>query len=265
MNAAFRLELRRDRLLLFWLGLIAVAYAGFITLFYPTIIENAADFEKLMAAYPKELMAAFGIQGRLSDPGTFINTYVYQFLWPVVAAIGAIILGTRVAADSDRGFLDLPLSTRLPRMRYLAATIIAQTLGLTLMAAATVGAIVGADLLIEPNFDTGRVVLTGVHAFCFAAAISGVTTLLAVIFLDRGRAGGLAAGILMAMYLVNVVAALSPDMSGLARLSVFHYFDLQKLVDTGAYPLGDSLLYLAFAIAGWGLALVLFRRRDLAA
>jgi ABC-2 type transport system permease protein len=265
MNAAFRLEFRRGRMFIFWLGLISVAYAGFITLFYPVVLENAADIEKLMAIYPKELMAAFGIVGSLSDPGTFLNSYIYQFLWPLVAAIGAILLATRPAADADRGFLDLPLSTPLPRLHYLAATVAAQLVELAIVAAATVGAIVGADLFIEPNFDTGRVLLSGVHAFCFAAAISGVTTLLAIISLDRGRAGGLVAGILIVMYLLNVLAALSPDMSGLARLTAFHYFDLQELVETGAYPLGDSLLYLAVAVVGWGLALPVFRRRDLAA
>ena len=74
-------------------------------------------------------------------------------------------------------------------------------------------------------------------------AIAGVTTLLAVLFLDRGRAGGLAAAILIVMYLLNVIAQLSPDMRGLANLSAFHYFDLKSLIDTGAYPV-DGLAHL---------------------
>ena len=264
MNAAFRLELRRDRMLLFWLGLISAVYAGFMTLFFPTILENSAQFEKLLEAYPKELMAAFGLQGGLlSDPGTFLNMYIFQFLWPLLAAIGAIFLGTRVAADADRGFLDLPLSTRLPRVRYLGATIVAQLVGLTLVSAAMVVAVFVGDLLIEPDFDWVRVGLTGVHALVFAAAITGVTTALAVVLLDRGRAAGLAAGILILMWLLNVIAQLSPDLKDLATLSAFHYFDVTALIDSGTYPIGASLLYLAFAIGGWGLALPLFRRRDL--
>ena len=65
-------------------------------------------------------MAAFGITGDLGDPGMFINSYIFQFLWPLVAAIVAILLATRVAVDAESGFLELPLSTRLPRLRYLA-------------------------------------------------------------------------------------------------------------------------------------------------
>jgi ABC-2 type transport system permease protein len=265
MIPAFRLEFRRGRMLILWVGLVAMLYAGGITVFYPTILENAAAFEKMLEIYPKEIMAAFGITGSLGDAGTFINSYIFQFLWPLVAAIAAILMATRVASDAETGFLDLPLSSRLPRLRYLGAIIGAQTLALAILSAMTIFAIVVVDLFIEPDFDVGRLAMAGVHAFAMAIAIAGVTTALAVALLDRGRAGGLAAGILIVMYLLNVIAQLSPDLREIARLSAFHYFDLKPVISTGAYPIGDSLLYLAVAIGGWVAALVLFHRRDLAA
>jgi ABC-2 type transport system permease protein len=265
MIPAFSLELRRGRMLIVWVGLVSMLYAGIITAFYPTILENAAEFEKMLAIYPKELMAAFGISGNLGDPGTFINSYIYQFLWPLVAAIAAILSATRIAADAESGFLDLPLSSRLSRPRYFAATVAGQLVGLAALSAMTVLAVVAVDVFIAPDFDVGRLALAGLHAFSMAAAIAGVTSILAVVILDRGRAGGLAAGILIVMYLLNVIAQITPDLAGLARLSAFHYLDLKPVIDTGAYPLGDSLLYAAVAISGWLVALVIFRRRDLAA
>ena len=265
MLTAFGLELRRGRLLILWVGLVAMVYAGGITLFYPTILENAAQFEKLLEVYPKQLMAAFGIEGSLGDQGTFLNSYIFQFLWPLIAAIVAILLATRVAADADSGFLDLPLSTRLPRLRYLAASIAGQVVALGALVLMTVGAVMAVDLLIAPDFPTDRLLLAGLHALLLGAAIAGVTTLLAVIFLDRGKAGGIAAGILILMYLLNVLAVLSPDVADIGRLSAFRYFNLKDLIDVGTYPLGDSLLYLAVAAGGWLLALWSFRRRDLAA
>ncbi len=265
MITVLRLELRRGRSLVLWVGLIAVLYAGIITAFYPTILQNAAEFAKMMAIYPRELMAAFGISGDLSAPGTFINSYIFQFLWPLVAAIVAIFLATRVAADATSGFLDLPLSSRLPRAPYLLASIAAQVVGLAVLAAVTIGAVWFVDLFIEPDFATERLALAGVHAFVFGLALAGVTTALSVVFLDRGRAGGLVAAVLILMYLLNVIAQLSPDLRGLANLSAFHYFDLKPLIDAGAYPFGDSAIYLTVAIVGWLVALLAFRRRDLAA
>jgi ABC-2 type transport system permease protein len=174
-------------------------------------------------------------------------------------------MATEVAVDAARGFLELPLSTRLPRVRYLAATIGAQVADIVLLTAVTIGAICATDLFIEPDVDVPQLVLAGGRAAAMAAAIGGVTTLLAVLLLDRGRTGGLAAAILIVMYLLNVVAQLSDDVEWLKYLSAFHYFDLKPLIDDGAYPLGASVLYLAFAVGGWLVALVVFRRRDIAA
>ena len=194
-------------------------YAGGITLFYPTIQENAAEFEKLLEIYPKELMAAFGIEGSLGDPGMFLNSYIFQFLWPLVAAIVAILLATRVAADAETGFLELPLSTRLSRLRYLAATIAGQVVAMAVAGRVTVGAIWRSTCSSSP---TSRPTASSspVPRAAIGLAIAGVTTLLAVVLLDRGRAGGLAAGILIVMYLVNVLAQMSPDIAASAPFGI---------------------------------------------
>jgi putative exporter of polyketide antibiotics len=262
---AFLLELRRSRTLLVSLVIVTGLYAGFITVFYTNVAENAKAFEDLLKLYPKELMVAFGIEGNFADPAVFLSGYVFNFLWPLMGAIAAIVLATRVAADADRGFLDIALATPVRRVRYLLASVAIQVVGIVVLAAVMIGSILVGDLLIEPDFATGNVFLSVFPSIAFAVAVAGPTTLLAVILLDRGRAAGVAAGILVAMYLVNVIAALAPEYEGLASLSLFHYFDLKDLLRTGTYPVADTLVYLVVGVAGWVLALGVFRRRDLAA
>ena len=265
MTTAFRLELRRSWTLVVWIGAIAFVYAGGITLFYPTIIANAAQFEELLKVYPRELMAAFGITGSLADPGTFLGSYVFAFLWPLVAAIAAIMLGTRPAADAESGFLDLPASTQLPRQRYLLAAIANQVVALVVLAVLTIVAIEAVDFLIEPDFDTARLIGAGGYAVLFGLAIAGVSTAFAVALLSRAQAAGLAAGILIVMYLVNVIAQLDPDLGWVANLSAFHYFDLKPFIDQGTVPMDGMVLYAVAALGGWLAGVVIFRRRDIVA
>jgi ABC-2 type transport system permease protein len=262
---AFVLELRRSRALLFWLAIITAAYAGFITYFYSNVAENAEQWEKLLAIYPKEILVAFGFEGNFADPGIFLGGYLFSLLWPLIAAIAAIALASRIAADADRGFLDTALATPITRTRYLLSSIGVQLLGLATLAIVMIGAILGADLLIKPDFQAANVALASLHSIAFGIAVAGPATLLAVVLLDRGRAAGLVAGALIVMYLLNVIAALAPDYKALADVSYFHYFDLKALVSKGTYPLTDSLLFLVIGLAGWSLAIVTFRRRDLAA
>ena len=265
-GAAFALDLRRSRTLIIGLVAVTALYAGFISVFYTNVVENAEMFESLLDAYPKELLVAFGLgEGSFADPGIFLSGYVFNFLWPLVSAIAAIALGTRVASDANRGFLDVVLSTRLRRVDHLFGSIATQIVGIAIVAAAMVIGVFVGDLLIAPNFPEDRVALSTLHSFAFGAAIAGPATLLAVVLLDRGRAAGIVAGVLVVMYLFNVVAALAPDVDWLASLSAFHYFNLQGLIGTGDYPFADSLLLGAIAVSGWTLALIAFRRRDLAA
>lgn len=262
---ALRLELRRSRTMIIWLGVVTAAYAGFITIFYTNVVENAEAFEEMLALYPKELMAAFGIEGNFSDPGTFLGGYVYNFLWPLVGAAAAIVLATRVAADADRGFLDIALTTPIARTTYLVGSIVSQAVGIGILAAAMIGAVLLGDVMIEPNFPVASVALSAVHSLAFGVAVAGPTTLFAVWFLDRGRAAGLAAAILVMMYLLNVVGALAPEVESVTILSAFRYYDLKALINMGAYPIVDTLILVVVGVVSWALALYAFRRRDLAA
>ncbi len=262
---AFRMELRRNRSLMLWLGVTMAAYGAVMAAMYPVMVENDKLFTDYMETFPQEFLAAFGMTGSLSDPGVFYTTYISSWLWPIMAAVVALMIGTRVAVDLDRGFLDLPLATPISRVSYLAASIAGQAIAMAALAVATVGGLWVMGQLVGAGFDAGRFALAGVLSWLFGCAIAGVTTLLAVLTLSRGRASGIVAGILVAMYLVFVVTQISTDLVWLAPLSAWDHFRTTELIDQGTLPLGDIGLFIVVGLAGWIGAVVAFRRRDLAA
>jgi ABC-2 type transport system permease protein len=262
---AFRLELRRNRTLTIWLAVSMAAYGATIAAMYPVMVENDALFNAYMETFPQEFLAAFGMTGSLSDPGIFYTTYISSWLWPIMAAVLALVFGTRVAADLDRGFLDLPLATPVSRARYLAAAVLGQAIAMAVLAVATVGGVWVIGELVGGRFDLGRFALAGTLSWLFGCAIAGVTTLLAVLTLSRGRASGIVAGILVAMYLVFVVSQISADWAWILPVSAWDHFRTTELIDKGTLPAGDMAMFAVVAVAGWVAALVAFRRRDLSA
>lgn len=262
---AFWLELRRNRTLTVWLAVTMAVYGGVMAAMYPIMVENDALMTQYIETFPQEFLAAFGMTGSLSDPGVFYTTYISSWLWPIMAAVVALLLGTRVATDLDRGDLDLPLATPLSRMRYLAASIVGQAIAMAVLTVATVGGLWVVARLVGAEFDPGRFALAGVLSWLFGCAIAGVTTLLAVLTLSRGRASGIVAGVLVAMYLVYVVVQISADWAWIAPVSAWDHFRTTELIDDGILPAGDMALFALVALAGWVGALVAFRRRDLAA
>lgn len=266
MNAALRLEMRRSRTLVLWLAVIALAYGIFLAVFYPVFRDNYKLVEQYLSLFPEGLMAAFGMEGSLADPGVFFSTYIGGMLWPIVAAIAGIAMATRpTASDLERGFLELPLSTPLSRVRYLAAAIGGQVVGMAILAAATVAGIYAAGRIVAAPFDLVGFGLAGTVAWAFGCAIAAVATLLSVATLNRGLAAGATAGTLIAMYLAAAIARIQPDLAWLGDLSAFRYFQATPIIDEGRFPWGDFSIFGLVAGAAWALSLWAFRRRDLVA
>jgi beta-exotoxin I transport system permease protein len=266
MTAALALELRRVRALTLWLTVISVAYAATMAIFWPIMRDNAALIAQYMDVFPKGFMAAFGMEGSLADPGVFFTTYIGSWLWPILAALAGVLLATRpVAVDLERGFLELPLGTRLSRASYLSAAIVAQALALAVLALVTVLGFYATATLVGAPYDLPSMLVLSVLAWAFAAAIAGVTSLLAVATLSRAVAGGVVVAVLVAMYLLDVVSKMQPDLDMLGRLSAMHYFRPTPVIDDGVVPLTELGLFTLVALVGWGLSVWAFRRRDLAA
>ncbi len=261
---AFRLELRRSRSLALWMGLTVVVYVAIIGLMYPIIHDNASMVEDYLKLFPKEFMAAFGMSGNLDDPGVFFTTYIGSFLWPVAAAIAAIVLGTRAsAADADRGWLDLTLGTPLTRTGSMGASVAGQIIVMALLAVLSVATALVSGAVTAAPFDVEHFLLASIPLFAFGCAIAGVASAIAVVTLSRGRAAGIVTGVLLAMYLANIVGQIQAGLSWLTSLSAFHYLNLVGLIDHGQFPAGDVVVFGAVAVAGWAVAMWRFRTRDL--
>lgn len=263
---AFRLELRRCRSLAVWLAVSLAIYGAIMGLMYPIMKSNDDLMRQYMETFPKEFLAAFGMTGVLSDPGVFYTTYIASWLWPIIATAAALLLATRaVAADLDRGFLDLPLATPLSRVRYLATNIAAQVLVMAVLAAAAVLSLWLTAAATGNVFDLAAYLLAGLLSFAFGCAIAGPTTLLSVTTLSRGRASGLVGGTIFAMYAVFVVTQVSKDWAWIAPISAWDHFRTTDLIDSGVIPVFDFALFAVIALGGWLAAVWAFRSRDLAA
>lgn len=262
----FGLELRRSRSLAVWLCVVILAYAGIIAAMYPILRDNSKLLDDYMKVFPKAMMAAFGMSGPLTDPGVFFSTYIGSFLWPIVAAVGAVVLATRpVAADVERGWTEVVLGTPLTRTRSLCAAIGSQALVLAGLAlAAPVGVLVG-GLLVGVGFDAARFLAASVVFWLFACAIAGATSFVAALTLSRGIAAGLATGVLLIMYLMNIVAELQPNLAWLGDLGWFKYLTTTRLIDDGVMPWPSIVVFGVVALVGWAGSLLVFRRRDLLA
>ena len=209
------------------------------------------------------MRAAFlGSSGDFSTPIGYVNVELLSWLAPIVLIAFAVAVGARsLAGEEENGTLSLLLASTVGRRRLVLQKFAAMLIAVGALGAAfcvslivatrIAGTPVGAGQLAEALL---RLTLLGLAVGSVTFAVGGAT--------GRRQAGIAAgAGVGVAMYLVNTLAAMNGTIRPFRYLSLFHYSGGSSPLGQGLYPLGLVVL-LATSAALLVATLVLFERRD---
>ncbi len=252
------------RSMLFWsAGLLMLAL--FLVLFYPTIEDSQQVLQQYINQFPKELMAAFaGDISNFGTPAGFLNTELFFFMVPVLFLVFTIGFGSRaVAGEEEKGTLDLLLSHPLPRRRLvLEKAGVLVTLALLLALVLWVGLIIGAAV-VGMDISLGRLL-----AACFSATLLGVAFGMFAFALgcstgNGSLASGLAGVLAVIFYFLNALAPVVDFLKPYQKFSLFYYYIGGEPLTRGLNA-GHVSILIAVTVAMLGLAVLGFRRRDLA-
>ena len=248
----------RRRSLLAW-GLPLGLWSAFIVAIFPSVEDALSEAVK---NYPPSLKEAFGI-GELANVEQYLHAEMLSLIVPLALgylAVRAVASGLSGAAESGR--LDALLSAPVSRRRIAAASFAATAIELAIVLAITI-------LL------TGLGNLASGADLAFDAALAGFANVwpLALIFAGLGVIAtgwslrtsvvtGSVAGVLVTMYVIDLIGRLDPGLSGVRYVSVFKYYG--NAIEDGIDPLAFAGITAA-AVMLAALGAWLFDRRDLAA
>jgi ABC-2 type transport system permease protein len=248
----------RRRSLLAW-GVPLGLWSAFIVLIFPSV-EGA--FSKAIKNYPPALKEAFGI-GELTNVEQYLHAEMLSLIVPLALgylAVRAVASGLSGAAESGR--LDVLLSAPVSRSRLVAASFAATAVELAIVLVLTViltglGSLVsGADLPLVSA-------LVGyANVWPLALVFAGLGVIATGFSLRTSVVTGAVAGVLVTMYVIDLIGKLDPGLSGIRYASVFKYYG--NAIEDGVEPIafiGVTAAAIIFAAVGaW-----LFERRDLSA
>jgi ABC-2 type transport system permease protein len=246
----------RRRSLLSW-GLPIGAWSAFVVAIYPSV-EGALS--KAISSYPESLKQAFGI-AELTSVEQYLNAEMLSLIVPLAVgylAVRSVASGLSGAAESGR--LDVLLSAPVSRRRLVASGFLATAVELA--------AVLYVSLLI-----TALGSLLSGAGLCFGLALAGFANVwpLALLFAGFGVVAsgwslrtsvvtGSVAGVLVAMYVADLVGRLDTSLDWIRYGSVFRYYG--KAIEDGIDPVSFAgVTVVAVAIAALGA--VLFERRDI--
>jgi len=258
MIALIAAQLReRRRSPLSW-GLPIGAWSAFVVAIYPSI---EGPIHRVIHSYPKALKEAFGI-GDLA----VVGEYLYAEMLSLVVPLALGYLATRAVSSAlsgaaESGRLDVLLSAPVARRTLawaalLAAAVeLAAVLTLALLLTELSSALAGAHL----SFSSAAAGFANVWPL--ALLLGGLTIVASGFSLRTNIVTGSLAGVLVGMYVIDLVGRLDTGIDGVRYVSVFRYYG--NAIEHGIDPLSFVGVLVA-AVLFAALGVELFDRRDLA-
>lgn len=246
----------RKRSLLAW-GLPLGLMSAFIVAIYPSV-EDALS--KVIADYPPTLKEAFGIGG-LTSVEQYLQAEMLSLIVPLALgylAVRAMASGLTGAAESGR--LDVLLSAPVSRRRLVAAGFLATAVELFAVLLITCLLTALGSVLAGAGLPAGPAVVGFANVWPLALVFAGLGVIAAGFSLRTSVVTGSVAGVLVAMYVIDLIGRLDPGLSGVRYVSVFKYYG--NAIEDGIEPLAFAGVTLAAVGLAW-LGAWLFDRRDL--
>lgn len=227
---------------------LAVAWAVGLLLYffiigwsYAAVKDHAAGIDQLWNELPESLRAAFGDAPSITTPGGYFESRATSLLPIVVGGAIAAQATRRLAGAEQAGELDHVLSLPVRRSAYFWSHwgVGATHLVLWLLAAAF-GAIAGLAMAGMGTKVLWRIAFMVAEVLPFALAVQAAALLAGTAFHRRPPAMAIMGGVLAAMFLLQIVSALT---DGLAWLRWFSPYALW--MEGSPYELRSNPWYLA--------------------
>ncbi len=257
MTALIAAQLReRRRSLLSW-GLPLGLWSAFIVSIYPSI-ETALT--KAVSNYPQALKEAFGV-GELTTVEQYLHAEMLSLIVPLAVgylAVRSVASGLSGAAESGR--LDVLLSAPVSRRRLVAAGFAATAIELAAVLAIAVALTMVGSLASGAGLRFGLALAGFASVWPLALLFAGLGIVVTGWSLRTSVVTGSVAGVLVGMYVVDLIGRLDPSLDAIRYASVFRYYG--KAIEDGIDPL-SFLGVTAAALALAAIGSLLFERRDL--
>jgi ABC-2 type transport system permease protein len=262
----FLLSLKRSRFLLGTAGLLLMG-VQIMRVSIAASIHTDQKFELLSALIPEQVRGVIG--PALSSIMTFDGLVcgVFYDTGFVVVMVGvAIALATVPASEIETGFADLMLARPMSRhwliTRAIALVVFAVVF---LLAAMEAGTLAGLKLFAPagaPWPSLGVVARLALSLALLSLALSGIA-----MALGAGCRRGFACTVTSLFAFVSLILdwahRLHPSLNWIAWISPFSYFQPYDLVGGAPLGLGNLFILGGIAIAGYALAYVIIRKRDI--
>jgi ABC-2 type transport system permease protein len=256
--ASLDISNRRRSLIGYCLGM--AVYALVVVAMYPAF-KTSTSLDRLIHSDPTAA-ALFGVTGRISSSGGWLNGNIYANFFPLIMLLLTIGYGAACLAGQDEDGT-LGLLTVLPLRR---TAIVVQKAAAMAVQAAVLAITVAVLVIIGRSFQlavtVGNVASVSAAVFLLGLDFGLVTMAAGALTGRRGAAIGAGTALAAASYLVSSLAPVISWIQPGRYASLFYWSVGNGQITQGVSP-GDYAVLIGTGLAALAAAMLAFRRLDI--
>jgi ABC-2 type transport system permease protein len=232
---------------------------------YPTFGKDVAMMDKIMANYPPELMAAFGMNQGLSL-STVLGFLVFTFVFvQLCLAIQASNYGFSFLSVEEREYTaDFLMTKPVSRQTIIVQKFLAAFLALVLTNVIVwIGTYAAVELFRDGNtYDLGKLILLLSSTLLFQMFFISVGMLISVSLKKIRSVLSYSMALAFGLYVVNAIRnVIGGELLGL--VSPFYHFDPGYILDKGSYNTPLVAISLVVIVGSMVTSYVLYIKRNI--
>jgi len=253
-----RLDLRLRRRSAIGYAAGMALYTLIVVALYPSF-KNSTSLDSLSGS---TAAALFGITGKLTSSGGWLNGNIYGNFFPLIMLLMTIGYGAACLAGQDEdGTLALMTTLPIRRRAILFQKVMAMALqALFLAATVTVCVVIGRGFQLTVSL--GDAVAIAVALLLMGLDFGVITMAIGAATGRRGTALGVGAGLAAASYLLSSLASTISGIRPGRYLSLFYWSVGNEQISRGV-SIGDFTVLIVAGLCAVSAAVVAFRRADL--
>lgn len=257
---------RKTPLISYTLG--AVSLLWMMLAMYPLFEERQVEFDKLLQAYPKDVFKALGMdfsEFTLATVESWIAVEHLSMMWPILAIIMVIAFGgAMIAGEIEKGTIETILAQPISRLKIYLSKYFAGVISYFIFVVVSFYAIIPLAYLHDIDFKIENWTTAAILGFLFGLAIFSLSMLASSIFSEKSKSNFTIGGILLLMYVLNIITKFKENIEDLKYLSFFHYYDYSAAMNRNTIDDTTIWVFLGVSVVATILGAIWFIRRDIA-
>ena len=233
---------------------------------FPSIAEQADSLAVFFDSLPDAMFEVFGMEDlNISTLENFLSVEHFSLVLPIMLAFLLVsVAGRAIAGEIETGTLELIIARSVSRLKLYLAKYAAGIGILIVFTIVSVFSVIPFAAMHGVEYAIKSIAAGALMVLLFGWAVFSTTMMFSGIFSERSRVYMAGGGILLGMYVLNIVALMKESLEALKYLSFFHYYAYsdallhQSLYGTGCVVFICVSVFTTVAGAVW------FMRRDIA-